>query len=101
MVGPSNIRAMLHTVHILGVKRQWGGGRAVVRPCIDHAVKAGAKPRKYLPVPPDQVTDDKRLKDYLSFQVATNQIVKRHPQVPFMNQTALQPKQYLRQQLLT
>ena len=34
MVGPSNIRAMLHTVHILGVKRQWGGGRAVVRPCI-------------------------------------------------------------------
>jgi type III restriction enzyme len=33
----------------------------------DHAQKIGTKPWKYLLIPHDQVTEDKRLTDYLSF----------------------------------
>ena len=37
----------------------------------DHARTTGAKPWKYLLVPHDQVTEDKRLVDYLSFESAS------------------------------
>ncbi len=37
----------------------------------DHAKNSGAKPWKYLLVPHDQVTEDKRLMDYLAFEPAS------------------------------
>lgn len=37
----------------------------------DHAKQMGAKPWKYLLVPHDQVTEDKRLMDYLVFETAS------------------------------
>lgn len=36
----------------------------------EHALKIGAKPWTYLLIPHDQVTEDKRLADYLSFAIA-------------------------------
>jgi type III restriction enzyme len=36
----------------------------------DHAANVGAKPWKYLLVPHEQVTEDKTLKDFLSFAKA-------------------------------
>ena len=37
----------------------------------EHAQKIGTKSWKYLLIPHDQVTEDKRLVDYLSFEAAT------------------------------
>ena len=37
----------------------------------NHAKTTGAKPWKYLLIPHDQVTEDKRLVDYLSFEAAS------------------------------
>ena len=36
----------------------------------DHAKKIGAKPWKYLLIPHDLVTEDKRLVDFLAFEIS-------------------------------
>ena len=52
------------------VKAKADAGALWCKHASDHAKKIGAKPWKYLLVPHDQVTEDKRLVDYLSFEVA-------------------------------
>ena len=37
----------------------------------DHAKKTGAKPWKHLLIPHDLVTEDKRLVDFLAFEIST------------------------------
>ncbi|MEI8326203.1 MAG: DEAD/DEAH box helicase family protein [Betaproteobacteria bacterium] len=52
------------------VKAKADAGALWCKHASDHARTIGAKPWKYLLVPHDQVTEDKRLVDYLSFEVA-------------------------------
>ena len=52
------------------VKAKAEAGALWCRHASDHAARIGAKPWKYLLVPHDQVTEDKRLVDYLSFEGA-------------------------------
>ena len=49
------------------VKAKADAGALWCRHASEHALKIGAKPWKYLLIPHDQVTEDKRLADYLSF----------------------------------
>ena len=51
------------------VKAKAEAGALWCRHASDHALKIGSKPWKYLLVPHDQVTEDKRLLDYESFIV--------------------------------
>ncbi len=53
------------------VKAKAEAGALWCKHASDHARTAGAKPWKYLLVPHDQVTEDKRLIDYLSFEKAS------------------------------
>ena len=52
------------------VKAKAEAGALWCRHAADHALKVGAKPWKYLLVPHDQVTEDKRLVDFGSFRAA-------------------------------
>ena len=52
------------------VKAKAEAGALWCKHASDHAKKMGAKPWKYLLIPHDQVTEDKRLIDYLAFEVA-------------------------------
>jgi type III restriction enzyme len=52
------------------VKAKAEAGALWCKHASDHAKKVGAKPWKYLLIPHDLVTEDKRLIDYLAFEVA-------------------------------
>ncbi len=51
------------------VKAKAEAGALWCRHASDHARKIGAKPWKYLLIPHDLVTEDKRLVDFLAFEV--------------------------------
>jgi type III restriction enzyme len=51
------------------VKAKADAGALWCKHASDHAKKISAKPWKYLLVPHDAVTEDKRLVDYLSYEV--------------------------------
>ena len=52
------------------VKAKAGAGALWCKHASDHAQTMGARPWKYLLVPHDVVTEDKRLADFLSFEIA-------------------------------
>ena len=52
------------------VKAKAGAGALWCKHASDHAQTVGARPWKYLLVPHDVVTEDKRLEDFLSFEIA-------------------------------
>ena len=53
------------------VKAKAEAGTLWCKHASEHAQKIGVKSWKYLLIPHDQVTEDKRLVDYLSFEAAT------------------------------
>ena len=65
------VRAQVHAAFLCGVPRAFAD--AECKNATDHARFAGGKPWKYLLVSHEQVTADKRLSDFLRFEVESRQ----------------------------